>query len=104
MRIRESGIEADGGFVIFIGGIDAAEFGFGDADKILKRCIGRPRAPRSLKLFERPFIIPLLKERDAALQRIALPRCEEGQQKRRQREYAEIHCSTDFSVVIWLSS
>jgi len=30
------GLKADGGFVIFIGRVDAAEFGFCDADKVLE--------------------------------------------------------------------
>ena len=73
MRIRKPGIEADGTFIIFVGRVDAAEFGFRNTDKILERGIPGPQAPGSLKLVKGCLVFPLLKERHATLQRIALP-------------------------------
>ena len=84
MRIREPGVEADGGFVIFVGRVDAAEFGFCDADKVLERGIRRPQAPRSLKLFERCLVFPLLKELQAAVAANRPVQMQPRKKKRRQ--------------------
>ncbi len=72
MRAGKLRVQTNGGLIIGIRFVDAAKPGLSDANEVVQGSVRRPQAPRLLKLLQRRLVFLLLKEFQAALQRITL--------------------------------